>query len=132
LNSVKYNDVRDDAHVCVMTRLIILGCYSILVNCDSNFPNSKSRNRRRIKESKLIRAWVNCWCSTLHVGVLGHFNESGGDSFPLRRPFKQKNYWCSSLRSLVSSMHSRVINCVEIRNKNNSEYAFWLSSCTLP
>jgi hypothetical protein len=28
LNSVKYSDARDDAHVCIMTRLIILGCYS--------------------------------------------------------------------------------------------------------
>jgi hypothetical protein len=27
LNSVKYNDARDDAHVCAMTRLINLGCY---------------------------------------------------------------------------------------------------------
>jgi hypothetical protein len=29
LNSIKYNDARDDAQVCVMTRLIILGCYKL-------------------------------------------------------------------------------------------------------
>jgi hypothetical protein len=27
-NSIKYNDARDDVHVCSMTKLIILGCYN--------------------------------------------------------------------------------------------------------
>jgi hypothetical protein len=33
LNSIKYNDARADAQVCVMTRLVILGCYMMWAAC---------------------------------------------------------------------------------------------------